>query len=189
MQPHATWPSYLFTIALVVVVFGLRFWRSGMGRRPGAARRLRLEYLWIMPAFIALVAIVLVAQFPPGGWQWLPLVAVLALGAALGWWRGKLTPIEIDRETHVLNTRSSPAAIAFLALLVLLRFGARALLSDPGSGLHVATALITDGFVLFAAGLYGVSRLEMGLRANRLLREARATGAHGVLIEAPPPAP
>ena len=189
MQPHATWPSYIFTIVVVAVIFGLRLWRSGLGRRPGVARRLRLEYLWITPALVVFAAGALLAQFPPEGLQWVPLAAVLALGAALGWWRGALTPIEIDRETHALNTRSSPAAIAFLGLLVLVRFGAHALLSSQASSLHIATALLTDGFVLFAAGLYGVSRLEMWLRASRLLREARASGAHGMLSEAQSPKP
>ena len=63
------------------------------------------------------------------------------------------------------------------------RFGARYLLAAESGVVHVFAALITDGFVLFGAGLYGVSRLEMFLRARRLLREAKTEQVFGTLVD------
>ena len=183
MSVHAT--NYLIGGLIAAVVIGLRLWRSGVGRGgAGGARRLRLEWLWVAPAVLTLGAGVLLAYLPPHGvLAWLALAGVTLAGGALGWWRGTLIPVEVDRETHALNTRTSRAAILFLGAVFVLRYAVRAVLNGESQTLHIATALITDGFVLFAAGLYGVSRLEIFLRARRLLREARALGAHGVLVD------
>ena len=188
---HAAGANYLIGGLIAAAFVGARLWRSGIGRSGGGgARRLRLERLWIAPALLTLGAAVLLATLPPHGLvEWLGLAAVTLAGGGLGWWRGTLIPVEIDRETHALNTRTSRAAILFLGGVFVLRYAVRALLSSQAGGLHLATALITDGFVLFAAGLYGVSRVEMFLRARRLLREARAAGAHGVLSEPGAPTP
>lgn len=177
--------NYVIGGLIAAVVVGLRLWRSGVGRGgAGAARRLRLEWLWVAPAMLVIGAGVLLAYLPPRGvLAWLALALVTVAGGALGWWRGTLIPVEVDRETHALNTRTSRAAILFLGAVFVLRYAVRAVLSGESQTLHIATALITDGFVLFAAGLYGVSRLEIFLRARRLLREARAQGAHGVLVD------
>ncbi len=174
---HATGPtpSYLITLVVVAGVWGLRLWRMrGAARKD---RRLRLEFMWITPALMVLGAVVLLSSTPPRGLEWLWMVVILAAGAGLGWVRGGLIPITVDPQTHLLNTRTSPAAMAFLVVLLGVRYGARALLAEQQASLHIATALITDGFVLFAAGLFGVSRLEMWLRARRLLAAARRQGA------------
>lgn len=184
MQPGHLSSSSIVTGLIFAAVIGLRLWRMGVFRKNAPARRLRLEYLWIMPAIMAAAAVALLAQAPPqGSWQGLVLALTAAAGAALGWWRGTLIRIEVDRETHALNTRNSPAALIFLLAVFVLRFAARYLLAEASQTLHLATALITDGFVLFAAGLFGVSRLEMWLRARRLLAEARASGAQGLLAD------
>jgi Protein of unknown function (DUF1453) len=168
MHSGAQLPSYLITILIVAVAFALRL------RRMRTARRLRLEMMWVLPAIMLAATAVLLVQLPPKGLQWVWLAAALALGSGLGWLRGSLIPITIDPATHLLNTRTSPAALAFLLVLFLVRFGARAMLTNQT--LHIATTLLTDGFVVLAAGLYVVSRLEMWLRARRLLQDARNTG-------------
>jgi multisubunit Na+/H+ antiporter MnhB subunit len=158
-------PSYVITIMVVALVFGLRIMRMRQG---GGSRRLRLELMWILPAIISAAAVAMLVGFPPHGVEWAWLTLALAAGGGLGWVRGSLIPITVDPETHLLNTRTSPAALAFLLVLFLIRFAARYFLAQA-SALHIATALLTDGFVLFGAGLYVVSRLEMWLRARRLL--------------------
>lgn len=162
-----------YAISGVVIALVL-FFRA---RRLTQERRLKLEYMWIMPAVMLLATIALFLQFPPHGMDWLWLAAVFAVGAAIGWWRGKLVPIAIDPETHLLNTKPSPAALLFLVGLFVVRFGLRAYLESNASSLHISIGLLTDGFVVLAVGLFSVSRLEMALRAWNLLKAARAARA------------
>ncbi|MEJ2814627.1 hypothetical protein [Caulobacter sp. CCG-8] len=159
------------TIAVVAVIFALRF--RGMTRE----RPFKLELIWIMPALLVAAMVAVLLQFPPHGLDWAWLAAIFAVGAAIGWWRGKLMPIAIDPETHVLNIKPSPAAILFLLGLFVVRFALRALIESEASAWHVSAALITDGFIVLGVGLLAVSRVEMGLRAWGLLREARAAKA------------
>ena len=187
MQPQDQTLSYVLTAAVVVLVFGLRFWR--MRRSAAVPRRLRLEYVWIMPAVMVLASGALLVQAPPSGLDWLWLALISAIGGGLGWLRGALIHIEVDRQTHLLNTRTSPAALIFLLVLFVVRYGARFLLTRAGPAVHAHLALITDGFVLFAAGLFALSRVEMWLRARRLLPEAKALGAIGVISDGRPEAP
>lgn len=159
------------TIAVVAVIFALRF--RGMTRE----RPFKLELIWIMPALLVAAMVAVLLQFPPHGLDWAWLAAIFAVGAAIGWWRGKLMPIAIDPETHVLNIKPSPAAILFLLGLFVVRFALRALIESEASAWHVSAVLITDGFIVLGVGLLAVSRVEMGLRAWGLLREARAAKA------------
>jgi hypothetical protein len=184
MPEHNQTISYVLTGAVLAVVFGLRIWRMRKATR--VARRLRLEYLWMMPAVMVLASAALLIQMPPQGLDWLWLALVTAVGGGLGWVRGSLIHIEVDRATHFLNTRTSPAALVFLLILFAVRYGARILLTQAGPAAHVHLALITDGFVLFAAGLFALSRVEMWLRARRLLREAKAVGATGTISDGQP---
>jgi hypothetical protein len=161
----------VITVAVVAVVFALRF--RGMTRE----RPLKLELIWIMPALLVAAMVAALLQFPPHGLDWVWLTAIFVVGAAVGWWRGKLMPITIDHETHLLNIKPSPAAILFLLGLVVVRFALRALIESEASAWHVSAALITDGFIVLGVGLLAMSRVEMGLRAWGLLRAARAAKA------------
>ena len=115
------------TIAVVAVIFALRF--RGMTRE----RPFKLELIWIMPALLVAAMVAVLLQFPPHGLDWAWLAAIFAVGAAIGWWRGKLMPIAIDPETHVLNIKPSPAAILFLLGLFVVRFALRALIESEAS--------------------------------------------------------
>lgn len=157
--------SYLVTFAAIAVVMALRWRRL---RRP---QPLKLERLWIFPAFYALVAIALFWAHPPGLYGWLFAAGALGLGALLGWQRGKLMTIEIDPATHALNQRGSPAALLLIVFVVLARMGARAL-AERG-GLHVDPLAVTDVLIAFALGLFTATRLEMYVRAKRLLDQHR----------------
>ncbi len=161
----------VITIAIVAVVFALRF------RNLNRERRLKLELMWILPVLLVAAMVAALLQFPPRGLDWAWLAAILALGATIGWWRGKLIPIAIDPETHLLNTKPSPAALLFLLGLFVVRFGLRELLQSEASAWHIKAVLITDGFIVLGVGLLAVSRIEMALRAWGLLREARAAKA------------
>ena len=167
MQQTSPTLSYVVTAILVVVLLYFRL------RRMRGTRPLRIATLWIVPAIFLVLAGMTVAQAPPRGLAWLALVAALGLGALVGWHRGKAMRITVDPETHALSQSASPLAIILLAVIIALRMGIRSVAQMehlPQSELM----LVTDCLVVFALGLFSVQRLEMFLRAQRLLREARA---------------
>jgi hypothetical protein len=161
-QPGPAYIGYLIWAAMLAVIM---FFRS-MSR----ARPLRLETLWIVPALIALITALVFYQSMPAGIQWLYVGLALAAGAALGWRRGALMRISVDPETHALNQQASPMAILVILVLMVVRQGMRMEASTMG----VNIAFLSDLLVVFALGLLATTRLEMFLRARRLLDEARA---------------
>jgi hypothetical protein len=158
------WLTALLPFVIIAVVLALRF-RSMSRERP-----LKVETLWVVPVvYLLLVGSMLLALPPaPSGWG---LVAVgLVLGAVLGWHRGKLIRIERNADTGKLSQRASPVAMLLLGALVVLKLGARAIFGDsaaahPSSG----AMLLTDAFIGFALGLLSATRLELYLRARRIL--------------------
>ena len=168
MQAHQAQPSlisYAVMIAIVVVVLALRM--RGMSRM----RPLKLGSLWVVPALYLAVTVWMFVMLPPVGWVAIVSAVGLLIGAALGWQRGKMMHIHVDPETHALNQKASPAAMFFLIALIVVRNGARALL---GTESHVSPAMLTDPLIAFALGMFTVTRLEMYLRAKRLLEAARS---------------
>lgn len=161
----------LVGVLVLLAVMGLRLARAN------TARPLKLEYLWIMPAVLLLMAALLVWQMPPTGLEWLWLALAAGLGGAIGWQRGRMMAITVDPETHTLSQTQSRAAVVFLLAIVAVRFGLREVLTEEASALHLSLAFVTDVFVVFAVGLLGVTRLEMFIRARRLLTAARAARA------------
>lgn len=155
---------YLIPAAIIVVVVALRL------RRMSQARPLQIGRLWIFPALYAVVCIYLLVEFPPAPVGWLWCVAALAAGSALGWQRGKTMRITVDPETHRLNQKASLAGMAFLFVLIAIRAGARI----EGRAMHLDLGLVTVVLALFALGLFAVQRVEMYIRARRLLAAARA---------------
>ena len=164
---HQTWTTYAITIGIIIVVMALRL------RSMSKMRRLKLGALWIVPALYLAVAAIMFAQLPPKGWVAIASVSGLLIGAAVGWQRGKMMHIHVDPETHALNQKASPAAMMFLIALIVVRAGARSVL---GQDSNVSPAMLTDPLIAFALGMFTLTRLEMYLRAKRLLEEARSRG-------------
>ena len=159
-----SWISYAITIGIIVVIMALRM--RGMSKM----RPLKLETLWIDPAMYAGVAALMFFSLPPVGWVAIASLVGLAAGAAVGWQRGKMMQIHVDPETHALNQKASPAAMFFLVALIIVRAGTRSIL---GTDSHVSPAMLTDPLIAFALGMFTLQRVEMYLRAKRLLEEAR----------------
>ena len=81
--------------------------------------------------------------------------------------------ITVDPDTHALNQVASPAAVLFIVAIVAVRQIARvALVSD--NALHLNALAVTDMLIALALGLFTAQRIEMYLRAKRLLAAARA---------------
>jgi membrane protein CcdC involved in cytochrome C biogenesis len=162
-----TWASYAITIAIIVVVMALRM------RKMGRMRPLKLSGLWIVPAIYLAVAALMFIQLPPTGWVAVASLAGLAVGSAVGWQRGKMMHIHVDPQTHALNQKASPAAMMFLIVLIVIRMAARGIIGQEGS---VSPAMLTDPLISFALGMFTLQRVEMYVRAKRLLEEARSRG-------------
>lgn len=165
--PPNGWISYAVTGAIIAIVFAIRW------RRMSRVRPLKLERLWVFPALYAAVAAYMFVAHPPHGLAWLFCIAALVAGAALGWQRGKTMRITVDAESHTLNQSASPAAVLFILALILFRSATRMMLTGDNA-LHLNAWAVTDMLIALALGLFTAQRLEMYLRAKRLLDEARA---------------
>ena len=165
---QSPWLSYVLPIVIVLMVLAFR-WR-GMARE----RPLKVERLWIVPAIYCLLAGITFARLPPHGLVWLWCALALAAGAAAGWWRGRMMRIAVDPETHALSQKGSPAAMLLILALIVIRSAARNADALGIPGVHVDVLSMTDVLIAFALGLLTAQRLEMFLRARRLLGEARA---------------
>lgn len=167
MQIHTAQPSgllqYLIPLAVAAVVLTLR------ARRMSQVRPLKLEQLWIVPAIYLVVVVTLFVMTPPNAIGWPICVAALIAGGAIGWQRGKTMRIEVNPETGTLNQKASMAGILFLVGLFAVKF-----LAQTGThAFHVNVAVLTDALAALALGMFTMTRVEMYLRAKRLLEAAR----------------
>jgi hypothetical protein len=159
-----------WTLLIPLVFLGLAVARSAR------ARNLKVERLWIAPALILVAtALTFSQQRLPGIAMLVGDVVALAAGALAGWWRGRLTHISVDPQTHALTSRASPLGMLLIVAVFGLRYILRAYSGQSANLLHVSAVELADALMLFAVGLVCVQRLEMALRASRLLAEARAT--------------
>ncbi|MDG2535510.1 DUF1453 family protein [Sphingomonas sp. HITSZ_GF] len=171
MHVQAGHPSpwfQLIPIAIILVVLTLRM------RRLTRERPLKIEWLWVVPALYVVIAGVTFWNLPPSPMTWAVAFAALLAGAALGWQRGRMMHIKVNPETHEISQRGSLAAMAFIIVLVLIRTGARNAESLGIPGVHFDVMAMTDVLIAFALGMLTMQRVEMFLRARRLLEEARA---------------
>jgi hypothetical protein len=165
MNAHGgNWLTVLLPFAVIAVVIALRL-RSMRGERP-----LNLGTIWIVPVVYLLLAGSMMVALPPTPMGWGLVVTGVAVGLVLGWYRGRLTHIERNPETGELRQRASPLAMILLLALIVLKLGARSIFGEaaatqPGSG----AMMLTDAFLGFALGLLSATRIEMYLRARRLI--------------------
>jgi hypothetical protein len=162
-QQGGGWAATLLPFAIIAVVLALRF------RSMGKERPLKVQSLWVVPVVYLLLAGSMLFALPPPPKGWGLVALGIAIGAAVGWHRGKLIRIHRDPETGELRQRASPLAMILLAALVVVKLGARSVFGEaaatqPGSG----AMLLTDAFIGFALGLLSATRLELYLRARRL---------------------
>jgi len=162
--PYMTYVVPLVAIGLVIL-------------RNSRARRLRIETLWIMPVVIlALVGLSFTSQVMPSPMMLTLDIAALIVGAALGWWRARFTHISVDPATHQLTSRASPIGMLVILAIFALRYAVRLYAPEGASTLGVPAIAIADALLIITVGLVCAQRLELALRATRLLAEARAGG-------------
>lgn len=139
-------------------------------------RRLHPGWMWVLPVVVtALVATAL--YFTPhqqfGAAVWAGFAAALALGAAVGWWRGKTIQITCTPDGRHY-AQGSPLGLMLLLGLFAARRGVEIILEQEGAAWRLHAAAVTDALLLFAAALVLAQRLEMWLRARRVARAATA---------------
>jgi NAD/NADP transhydrogenase beta subunit len=161
------WIAAILPFVVIAVVLALRL-RSMSRERP-----LKLGTLWVIPATYVVIAgsMLLTLAPPPLGWGL--MFVGLAVGVAVGWHRGKLIRIQRNPETGELRQKASPVAMLLLIAIIVLKFGTRAIFGETAAGHPSSSAmLLTDAFLGFALGLLSATRLELYLRARRLLESA-----------------
>ena len=159
-----SWAATLLPFVVIAVVMALRI-RSMSRERP-----LKLANLWVAPAIYLVIVVAMLFTLPPPPKGWGLIVVGIGLGATVGWYRGRFIHIHRDAETGELRQRASPIAMLLLLVLIVVKLGARQLFGEtaatqPGS----SAMLLTDAFIGFALGLLSATRLELYLRARRLL--------------------
>jgi hypothetical protein len=163
--------SVIIPIVIVAAVVLLR------NSRP---RKLKVERLWIYPLILMLMLVAALSAAPPPVTA--PAIGILVLalivGVAIGWQRGRFTHITLDPATHELTAKASPIAIALILVVFLLRSGAGDLLRLGGhtfdKGLVTAAG---DALVVLGVAMMSTQRVEMWIRASRMLGEAGAKPA------------
>jgi hypothetical protein len=159
--------SPLNTLLPMIILFGFLLLRM---RSMAGVRPMRLQWLWIRPAIVTLLAALVVYTAPPHGiLQALILAITLAAGALLGWHQAKLMAITVDADTGTLQVKASVWALASFFAVVLLRVGLRSWLTGTDSPLHAYVNLVTDCFLVFIVGFYSARAIEMFLRGRALL--------------------
>ncbi|MFI4936428.1 MAG: hypothetical protein ACHP7N_17605 [Caulobacterales bacterium] len=155
-------------VALLVIVL-----------RNSRPRKLKIERLWIYPVILFLALVGSLAANPP------PVTVIsigllvlgLIIGAGLGWQRGRFTRIDIHPETHDLTSRASPVGLIFIFAIFALRYGLRDLLTENASFLHIPVIAAGEAVVVLGIAMLTTQRLELWLRARRMLAEAQAAKA------------
>lgn len=161
---HQTWLTLLLPFAIIAVVVALRL-RSMSRERP-----LKVRSLWVVPVVYLLLVGWMLFAMPPTAAGWALVGVGVVIGAGLGWQRGKMIHIERDSETCELRQKASPLAMLLLVALIVLKLGARAIFGEGAAAQPGSSAmLLTDAFIGFALGLLSATRLELYLRARRLL--------------------
>jgi hypothetical protein len=145
--------------------------------RNRAPRRLRPELMWIMPAImIGLVVFGMwgmqyapeASHAPFGLSGWLIMAVALVLGGIAGWWRGKMMAIEKDAD-GTLRAQASPLGLILIVALLVSRQALRPWMESQAGSWHVSALALQDAFMLFIIGMIVLQRVEMFIRARRIL--------------------
>jgi hypothetical protein len=166
-------PQQLIPLAVIPVVIVLVLLRN---RRK---RVLRPNLLWVMPAIVAPLILLGVwgssrtagaTAFGLDAWAVLLVGAVL--GGVAGWWRGKTVAIEKEPDGS-LKAQASPLGLVLVVALFAFRGVLRPLIESHAAQWHLNALAVTEAFLVFALALIVLQRVEMYIRARRILAGGR----------------
>lgn len=161
MSPQTMGPLIGIGVALIIILL-----------RNRRKRTLRPHLLWVMPLLVTtaigfgLWANTQHPQFGP--LAWIAFIAALALGGVAGWWRGKTITIEKELDGS-LKAQASPLGLILVVGLFAARAGLREVMAVNGAAWHLDAVVVTDAFMIFAIGLIITQRVEIYIRARRIL--------------------
>ena len=163
-------PDQYLPILIPLVVMGLILLRA---RRP---KPLNIYLLWIVPLLViagigtGLYFTITATDHPPfGPVAYGGFVLALALGAWLGWQRGKAMDIHREGGVGRLMARPSLLGVVLIVCILVVRRGFDAVLMANAEAWRLNAVAITDGFMLLAVGLVVAQRVEMFLRGRAIL--------------------
>jgi hypothetical protein len=165
----------LIAIAIIVPIVLLR------NRTP---RTLRPQWMWVTPAIVVpVIGLALwgtsmepgVDHTPFDAVSWAMLAVGLILGGVAGWWRGRMTTIEKHAD-GTLKAQASPLGIILIIGLFAGRSALRSVLEPHAAAWRLNALAIADAFLLFVVGMILVQRIEMFIRARRVM--AGGTDSH-----------
>jgi len=161
----------------ILIVLPILYFRM---RKMAKAQPLKLGRLWIRPAIVLTVAVLVLFLPQPGhhavrhflvqDWAWLGLAA--GLGGIAGWQWGRTMAIEVHPENGTLMVTGSQLAVLVLVVLILFRLGLKTGLDVEGRAWHLDALLISDALIVFSASLFTLRAAEMFVRAKRVMATA-----------------
>lgn len=166
MSPQQYIPLIIVAVMLPIILL-----------RNRAPRTLRPQWMWVTPAIVVpLMGLALWGTSMQPGVQaapfdiiaWLILVLGLALGGVAGWWRGRMTTIERHAD-GTLKAQASPLGLILIVAVFLGRRALSAWLEPHAAAWHLNALAIADSFLLFVVGMIVMQRVEMYIRARRVL--------------------
>lgn len=166
MTPEQYGPLIGIGIALVVILL-----------RNRQKRTLRPDRMWILPSiFTALIAFGLwgmrqasgVDLSPYAPVDWALIIGCALIGALGGWWRGRMVVIEKGAD-GTLQAQASPLGMVLIIALLTVRSFARPWLEGHADSLGLHIVAVEQAFLVLAGGLIIVQRIEMFIRARRIL--------------------
>jgi hypothetical protein len=159
-------PKTLSIVIPLIIIVPLIYFRLSRMMKP---QRLKLQTLLIRPAIIIFAAAVVLLQAPPQQQDYVWFALAVAVGAAGGWYWGKLTQLHLHPEDGTLMSTGSQAGMIVLVLLIAFRFAMRAGIGMEAETFHLNAAMLTDLLIVFTAALFAMRTLEIFLRARALM--------------------
>jgi hypothetical protein len=167
MHDKQQWIGTLISFGILFLVLALRM------RRMNRAQPMRIEQLWMLPAFFGAVVAVLFWVHPPQGIVRLYAALACAAGLGLGWYRGRHMHLGINLQTRAVCQQGTMAAMIFIFLLVGLRFVARRFAAELGVWQAETAVSVSDLLLALGFGFIAAQRVEMAARAHRLIAAAK----------------
>ena len=161
MSPQTMGPLIGIAVALIIILL-----------RNRRKRTLRPQFLWVMPLLVTTAigfGLWATTQHPHfGPYAWIAFAAALALGCVAGWWRGKTITIEKEPDGS-LRSQASPLGLVLVVALFAFRGVLRPLIESHAAQWHLNALAVTEAFLVFALALIVLQRVEMFIRARRIL--------------------
>lgn len=164
MSPQQLIPLAVIPVAIVLVLL-----------RNRRKRVLRPHLLWVVPAIVGPLILLgvwgtsrAVGAAPFGAGAWAILLVGGVLGGVAGWWRGKTITIEKEPDGS-LRSQASPLGLVLVVALFAFRGVLRPLIESHAAQWRLNALAVTEAFLVFALALIVLQRVEMYIRARRIL--------------------